>query len=1373
MPIDAAEVYGTDPSAPAGAAPPAHGISMEEIYGLAPKAPEPSKTDKLKSGVVALKGAAKEELATVKKGVTAGGEAVAKAGEWFREGGENLWKEYSDNVNAYVAELKKDTNAQPEGWGPQVLQSGKVLLDAMGTAFAPLTTGVEHTLVTPIQNKITEIGDKIKAGLKEGKSGNWAMHKEDVTELVSSLNDMVEQGLQTAAGFIGGGESVAARRGATLAKTADELKSARPVERPVDEVPAPTDKPKPRVQVVGKTPEGKPRVRLVLDGPKAQVANAMDDLSPMMATEENISHFKDMWHLKKDWLPTHNVAAPLYLESYTTKTPIGAHAVLDKMLSDETIRGTEYTREFLTKLRAHVDDVPIHFVDEVDTRGYDFKGKPMGMYYQDTHHIEIAHNPHISRTNPETTHIVAHEMVHAATVRFILMNPESPLVKELNSLYIEGKNRLAKMRLLQTSEVFDRYKTIENPDTRARLWKAFGESKPTHYGLKNVREFVAEAMTSPTFQRFLAKSDEYASKDFMGLKNLWNRMAGIIGRMMGLKPSEGQLLHRTMDLTNRIMEQQEEFYHGPEMREIRGDDVLSAMEKRELPGEKNLAGWIDWLNRNINPEGLGPKAKMAAAVVAHRMAVAARETAVYKAGAAIREKYWKLNPEKISEFLDGMESGKRFENPQLEEIRQTYKVWARNIFERDTLWTGVHYEPKDNYMPHLFEEPEAVSDYLKGKYRRWGDPSFIKERSYAMIKDAVAAGFKLKYKTPEEMMLARQSASDLAEMRENILRDMNGYGLAIESEGQKQPPGTTPRRSPSGKKYWVNNQAYAILFNAFDSKSLWADTGPVGQTFRGLSNVKNAIVSAKLAVSLFHPLHVLGIDNGAVISRAMEGAMTGNVSPVRLLSEFVNGATLHRSFWSHPRMGGRLIRAFDDPEMAKTMSESDRYAIQLMLEGGFMPHLDSVYKSAGEVSLKQAVTNLGPKSVWQLPLALIAAMRTPIFEWWIPNLKAASFAKDAATALKMDPTLIDNVAKRKLRMREIGKSIDNRYGEMNYNNLFWNRRVKDLAVLDTLSLGWQLGFLREYGGGALDLGKFTSKVLRGETFDALKGGQLHKPLFVAAYTTMGGMYAGLMTWGLTGTEPHGWMDYVYPRTGDKNPDGTDKRVNTMFYSREFPAIAKHMDQQGVFKGLTHLAASKGSGLYGLMAEWATGLNSFGQEIADPDAPIWKRTAQKLAYSLTDLEPISVKAMRQSGDVKGAALAIGGFTPVAKYITATHTQGAIQEAYQRYVAPSQTPYDKAMFSDDMRALRAATGRDDSKADEILTKMQDQYGLNYKEMHRLQRSIEKNEDPSIVMFKRLDWHVQKKLLDAMSPEDRETYLPHSNKTHLRQNYEEPQE
>jgi hypothetical protein len=62
-------------------------------------------------------------------------------------------------------------------------------------------------------------------------------------------------------------------------------------------------------------------------------------------------------------------------------------------------------------------------------------------------------------------------------------------------------------------------------------------------------------------------------------------------------------------------------------------------------------------------------------------------------------------------------------------------------------------------------------------------------------------------------------------------------------------------------------------------------------------------------------------------------------------------------------------------------------------------------------------------------------------------------------------------------------SVDNRMGQLVYDNLFWNRAVKDLAMASVRSVGWNLGSVREMGGGVK-----TRSLYRCE-FVGLKGRQ--------------------------------------------------------------------------------------------------------------------------------------------------------------------------------------------------------------------------------------------------------------------------------------------
>ena len=58
------------------------------------------------------------------------------------------------------------------------------------------------------------------------------------------------------------------------------------------------------------------------------------------------------------------------------------------------------------------------------------------------------------------------------------------------------------------------------------------------------------------------------------------------------------------------------------------------------------------------------------------------------------------------------------------------------------------------------------------------------------------------------------------------------------------------------------------------------------------------------------------------------------------------------------------------------------------------------------------------------------------------------------------------------------------------------------------------------------------------------------------------LIGGVMTKMFTGENPKDTNDYIFPRVGDTNPDGSPRRLTTMFYLREIPMFQKHMQEHG-------------------------------------------------------------------------------------------------------------------------------------------------------------------------------------------------------------------
>src|SRR3990172_1152922 len=807
-----------------------------------------------------------------------------------------------------------------------------------------------------------------------------------------------------------------------------------------------------------------------------------------------------------------------------------------------------------------------------------------------------------------------------------------------------------------------------------------------------------------------------------------------------------------------------------------------------LIAKGKLTAWYGELIRTFNPEALGDKAKLSAAVTASKIAESMSKDAANHGYARQRIIFWeKTSAQTIRDFMKQYETGQINPDPILQKAADNIRQRNKDIYNADQR-LGIKYDPVDNYLYHVFEDSLGVEKFFQTRYgAKWGDPKFTKDRSFELYEEAINAGFKPKFTNTEEIMLARQHASDVAAMRVELLRDLEANGLATEkTKTNPDPPKSGKynyRRSPTGQGYWVEATADVILHNAFDTKSLWTMPGIRGDVFAAAMWLKNTIVPVKLALSLFHPLHVATIDNATGMVRASKSLLSGQSNPVKWLGQMVE-AGLYGSkgipfygLWDNPSVGNRLLKVYQGKIDPAKITSADVLSLQYMAEGGMIPEMSVQFRNNAIEKFRKAIHSRSLAAVWHLPFAAIEAMGKPMFQIWIPSLKIASYLKDVQTAIKTNPRLLADRAESLQTFRRLSKSVDNRYGEMAYSTLFWNRMVKDLAVANTLSLGWNLGFLREYGGGGLDVAravkepsKFSGKI---------KTGQLDRPLFVTFYTTQSLLYGGLITLAPTCKSSPNFIDYIYPKRGEIDPStGKEERLNTMFYPSELDAIGKRIEHEGLAPGLSHLLQNKASGIIGLTAQWATGVNSFDQEIRDPNGTWQQQMQQTLAATLLELEPISVKSARQGtseSKIKDVVLSVSGFSKAPKYATESSTEASISTLYKKYYAPKQTPYETALFSNDRRELRQLYDKGDIEAyGEKLDAIQQKYDLTATEQQKLAQTVLRNQDfnPYLSMFQRLTWQQQKRLLDKMSEEERAEYLPKANRQHLRFTYEEPE-
>jgi len=356
-----------------------------------------------------------------------------------------------------------------------------------------------------------------------------------------------------------------------------------------------------------------------------------------------------------------------------------------------------------------------------------------------------------------------------------------------------------------------------------------------------------------------------------------------------------------------------------------------------------------------------------------------------------------------------------------------------------------------------------------------------------------------------------------------------------------------------------------------------------------------------------------------------------------------------------------------------------------------------------------------------------------------------------------------------------------------------------------LSLGWNLGFARELGGGTVKAGRIL-----GETMGALQKPSVtrqtiraanNKMANIVAYATTAMAINAMMTYGMSGQNPQG-LDYIFPRIGGKNPDGTDRRITNMFYTREVPMLQKHIEDQG--GGFTGTLAGAQEMLWNktmLEPYWELRNNRdyYGYNIFDPQAPAYKQAWQVFKHVATDsLSPITIagagqaaalsghpippisEAMSAPGQYasdlgaaatsKGVGLSMLGFGPAPAYAEHTALENRIGHLFGLYASPQEKTEAAGEAKPAQNAAtmqyREALQGNDPKVVEAARKAALAAGVSPKAI----AGIASGRTAAAYMFSRLPKEIQSELMDTMAPGELKVYAPHSNMK-IRSQYNRP--
>jgi hypothetical protein len=529
----------------------------------------------------------------------------------------------------------------------------------------------------------------------------------------------------------------------------------------------------------------------------------------------------------------------------------------------------------------------------------------------------------------------------------------------------------------------------------------------------------------------------------------------------------------------------------------------------------------------------------------------------------------------------------------------------------------------------------------------------------------------------------------------------------------------TPPKGTDGmlhKGTWYMDEDMARLLNNHLSKD-WIRATSLG---RGALAVKNFTTAIELAISPFHAITETGVAIASQFSQGLQrltnlGIRQGNISSVgRGLADI---ATSPLAPVKMAITGGKAIKylsnidlAKKDPNWAAILKEFPA-ANDLLTEGfdsGMIMGQNDDFRINAYRNMKEAFRthHIGTGLLNVIPAIAQEAMK-PLFDIYIPRLKIATFLTEYSMA-KIDYS--DELDSGEMTAGQLGRkiwdSVENRFGEMNFDNLFWNRTLKSSLQLAFRSVTWKLGNVRMYGNAIAGQGKdiydalnYDKNAMWGDKPPSASGTKQYIPrlnrdmsmlLGIAAVATLMSAIVTKLT-----TKKYPWelamegkgsdadkrnellKNIAYPRT---DANDASKRVSSPTYLRDGVSLA-HSPGGYIW--------SSTSGVIGKALEDMQNKDYFNNQVWDPQGTYAEKAWQQFKNLMP--KPFSVSSFQnawQSDEPIGKAmLPFAAFTKAPGWVTDTAAWTEVKKIRTESGNSFITPYAKVAAKQENNKLIA--------------------------------------------------------------------------------------
>jgi len=389
-----------------------------------------------------------------------------------------------------------------------------------------------------------------------------------------------------------------------------------------------------------------------------------------------------------------------------------------------------------------------------------------------------------------------------------------------------------------------------------------------------------------------------------------------------------------------------------------------------------------------------------------------------------------------------------------------------------------------DYWRHLWADPfEAEKAWISAGSQ--GSNASFKARSLPTIADGLALGLKLKIEHPADLMnydvaskLKYLHHLDLVDDLENksklVTRSADKpYADAVQLQGRSMDRGFGENITHA----WAPKAA-ADLYNR-QLEAGWYAYPTAASTYQKLMWLKNTSVGTYLIFPIFHSFVILEQSLATGMHEAFNELYAGNVGTAALrVGQTITVAPMLARIYSN---GVKDIQAYadmtNDPRVQNLVKMGMRLGPrqaayqtgQTGLYQSFQENRGHVFEAAGRELAREAAATLGPEdqAAWQRiamfpprvagmavgELSRVATSTSaPFFDHVIPIMKAGVMALRSKQFIDLNPTADEKTVD--TRFRQIIDNVEDRFGEMNQDNIFWNKWFKQTANLVSISTSW-------------------------------------------------------------------------------------------------------------------------------------------------------------------------------------------------------------------------------------------------------------------------------------------------------------------------------